>query len=217
MSGQEDLSEESKANELKKKNLFLLVGGIILLVLPLLIILLSKLSSLRTAQPSQMNGSMFYARTIKVGQKLTPAPAPAPSGTPSGLTPPIQSSLGMVIGYKTPQAPPAPKPKIKAQKAPKKVFRSKSLAQLKAQKPAQTVQPVSIPHLKPSPFGNPISQGGSPISAPGAGQVPNAGSIIQNVMKGMPQGQSVPPNVQQIIQQATQGGGAPPVPPPTGQ
>jgi hypothetical protein len=217
MIGQEDLSEESKANELKKKNLFLLIGGIILLVLPLLIILFSKLSSLRNAKPSQMNGSMFYARTLKVGQKLTPAPAPAPSGTPSGLTPPTQSSLGMVVGYKTPPAPPAPKPKIKAKKASKKVFQSKSLAQLKAKKPAQTVQPVSIPHLKPSPFGNPASQGGSPISAPGAGQVPNAGSIIQNVMKGMPQGQSMPPNVQQMIQQATQGGGAPAVPPPTGQ
>ncbi len=215
MSGEKNSEEESKAEELNKKNRFILIGGIALLILPLLIILISKLTALHGTQTSQMNGSMFYARTVKVGDKLTPAPTPAPSNVAPSLTPPVsnQSSLNLVVGDKSPQAPPPPRRKVK--KVFKRTTKPKSLAQVRPHKPAKTVQPFSVPQLKPSPFGNPAAQGGSPIPSVGGGaQPPNAGQMIQNIMKGMPQGQSIPPNVQQMIQQS---GGAPAVPAPTGQ
>jgi hypothetical protein len=220
MSGEQNPNEESKAEELNKKNRLLLIGGIVLLILPLLIILLSKLSALHEPQPSQMNGSIFYARTMKVGQKLTPAETPAPPGAAPTLTPPVsnQSSLNLVVGDKTPQTPPPPKPKKKTKKIIKKSFKPKSLAQIRPRKLAKTIQPASIPQLRPSPFGNPASQGGSPIPSPGSGQqAPNTGDIIKNI-KNLPQEQGIPPNVQQTIQQsAQQAGGAPAVPSPTGQ
>ena len=221
MSAEQNSGEESKAEELNKKSRLILIGGIALLILPLLIILLYKLAALHGTQASQMNGSMFYARTVKVGDKLTPAPTPAPSNVAPSLTPPPaanQSSLNLIVGDKGQQAPPPPEAKKKIKK-PFKTSKPKSLAQVKPRQPSKTVQPFSIPHLKPSPFGNPAAQGGSPIPSVGGGaQPPNAGQMIQNIMKNMPQGQGVPANVQQMIQQsAQQTGGAPAVPAPTGQ
>jgi hypothetical protein len=211
--------EYLKEAERKKRTLFLLIGGTALLILPLIVLAIAKLIGSTSSSSAEMNGSIFYGRTIKIGSKIAPAPTPAASMDPSGLTPPppsavpAPSSLGMIVGYK---GPAAPKPALSAKPQPRQIVKTpqKTLNQINPQKPRTQYQTISAPQLKPSPFGNSPTQANAP-QAPNVKQAPNTQDIINNVMKGMPQGQSIPPNVQQMIQQATQQGGAPPVPPPT--
>lgn len=209
--------EESKEALRKKRTLFLLYGGAALLILPLLILAIAKLTGYSSSNSSQMDGSIFDARTNKIGSKIAPAPAPAAPLDPSGFATKNQhplpaanpaSSLGLIVGYPE-QAP--PKPVAIPKPAPQPVVKQKpkTLNQIKPQQPAQAQEAV-MPKLKPSSFsgGSPIPQGSNVAPAP------NTNNILNSVLQKIPQGQSVPPNIQQIIQQATQPGSAPQIPTP---
>jgi len=196
--------KESEKAERRRITLYLLVGGLVLLLLPLLGIAYIKLTEAPAAAPS---GAPIF---LKHGQEAAPAPMPATSrpAQKSAAAPPAGGSMAYIRGGSDYLPPPEPKD---APPAPEKAKREPAAA-----RPAKAA-PAAIPRLKPtSGFTNFSNRPQKGAQGQGAGTSPAGMPDMSELMKNMPGGGSGQgmPDIKELMkgmpaQGDQQGSGAP--------
>jgi len=215
---------EARQGERRRRTAYLIVGGVLSLLLPLLGALYLKLSE--TAPPAgNVDAAAVFAHRDGPAPRLLPAAAPAAPGQPAAA-PPVpgpapsapgsESGLSMVRGgqdyYQEPQPPPQPAP---AKAAPAPAPAPKPIPQPKAvEAPASS---FSFAKLKPvSGFGSWFSKGqGSPAAGQKpAGPGPDIGALM-NSMRGSGGSGAAPapaapaaPDISALLKNLPQTGGA---------